>query len=271
MTIELRGAKGSAVRPIMCFVYGLTCYAIFFITFLYLIAFLANLIVPKGIDDGVPIATVTAVLIDLGLIALFGIQHSVMARPAFKKRLAAFLPQSVERSTFVLASSVVLIMLYWQWRPLPQVVWFIQLPVWQASLWGLLLAGFGIVFLSTFVIDHFDMFGLRQVWLGLFSKTYRHPSFRVTYFYKFIRHPLYLGLLLGIWCTPLMTLGHLLFAMGMSVYILIGVHFEERDLEMFLGEGYRRYKQRVPMLIPNFGKSHETIKGSPQVAETPAH
>ena len=258
------------MRRIICFVYGMTCYTIFFATFLYLIAFLANFMVPKGIDTGVPIATVPAALIDLGLIALFGFQHSVMARPAFKKRLVTFLPESVERSTFVLAASLVLIILFWQWRPLPQAVWFIQSPVWQASLWALMLAGFGIVLLSTFIIDHFDLFGLRQVWLGLFSRTYQHPSFRVTYFYKFIRHPIYFGLLLGFWCTPRMTLGHLLLATGMSVYILIGIHFEERDLEMFIGEDYRRYKQRVPMLIP-LGKPHETIKERPRIAETSAH
>jgi methanethiol S-methyltransferase len=258
------------MRRIFCFVYGVTCYAIFFVTFLYLIAFVADFMVPKGIDDGVPMATLPALLIDLGLIALFGIQHSVMARPAFKKRLIAFLPESVERSTFVLASSVALIILFWQWRPLSPVVWLVQSPVLQASVWALMLAGFGIVLLSTFIIDHFDLFGLRQVWLGLFSKTYQHPSFRVTYFYKFARHPIYLGMLLGIWCTPRMTLGHLLFAMGMSVYILIGIHFEERDLEMFLGEDYRRYKQRVPMLIP-FGKPYETIKERPHVAGTSAH
>ncbi len=258
------------MRRIICFVYGMTCYAIFFATFLYLIAFLANFMVPKGIDTGVPIATVPAALIDLGLIALFGFQHSVMARPAFKKRLVTFLPESVERSTFVLAASLVLIILFWQWRPLPQAVWFIQSPVGQASLWALMLAGFGIVLLSTFIIDHFDLFGLRQVWLGLFSRTYQHPSFRVTYFYKFIRHPIYFGLLLGFWCTPRMTLGHLLLATGMSVYILIGIHFEERDLEMFIGEDYRRYKQRVPMLIP-LGKPHETIKERPRIAETSAH
>jgi protein-S-isoprenylcysteine O-methyltransferase Ste14 len=254
------------MRRIFGFVYGVTCYAVFFLTFLYLIAFVANFMVPKGIDDGAAMATGVAVLINLALVALFGIQHSVMARPAFKKRLAAFLPASLERSTFVLASSLALIILYWQWRPLPQVVWSVESPVWQAILWGLLLAGFGIVLLSTFIIDHFDLFGLRQVWLGLFNRTYRHPSFRVTYFYKFVRHPLYLGLLLGIWCTPLMTLGHLLFAVGMSVYILIGVHFEERDLEMLLGEDYRRYKQRVPMLIPDFGKPHETVKPGRQDA-----
>lgn len=256
------------MRRVIGLVYGVTCYAIFFLTFLYLIAFVANFMVPKGIDDGIPMTTGVAVLINLGLIALFGIQHSVMARPAFKKRLAAVLPESVERSTFVLASSLVLIILYWQWRPLSQVVWSVESSVWQTILWSLLLAGFGIVLLSTFIIDHFDLFGLRQVWLGLFRRTYKHPSFRVTYFYKFVRHPLYFGLLLAFWCTPLMTLGHLLFAMGMSIYILIGVHFEERDLELFLGEDYRRYKQRVPMLIPNLGKPHETIKARPRQNES---
>jgi protein-S-isoprenylcysteine O-methyltransferase Ste14 len=247
------------VRRIIGFAYGVTCYAIFFVTFLYLIAFLANFRVPKGIDDGVPVATGLALLINLGLIALFGIQHSVMARPAFKKRLTAWLPESVERSTFVLASSLALVILYWQWRPLPQAVWSVESPAGRMILWALLLAGFGIVLLSSFIIDHFELFGLRQVWLALLSKAYRHPAFRVTYFYKFIRHPIYLGLLLGMWGTPQMTLGHLLFAMGMSVYILIGIHYEERDLELFLGEDYRRYKQRVPMLIPGFGKPHETV------------
>jgi protein-S-isoprenylcysteine O-methyltransferase Ste14 len=259
------------MRRILGFGYGVASYAIFFASFLYLIAFLANFMVPKGIDAGVPMETGTAALIDLALIALFGIQHSVMARPAFKKRLTAFLPESVERSTFVLAASLALIILYWQWRPLPQVIWSVDSPVWQISLWAVLLAGFGIVLVSTFIIDHFDLFGLRQVWLGLLSKTYRHPSFRVTYFYKFIRHPIYLGLLLGIWGTPRMTLGHLLFAVGMSGYILIGIHYEERDLEMFLGDDYRRYKDRVPMLIPGVKKPHETIKGRPTGAETAAH
>ena len=248
------------MRRIVGFAYGVACYAIFFATFIYLIAFLANFMVPKGIDDGLPVATGTAVLVNFALMALFGVQHSVMARPAFKKRLAALLPESVERSTFVLAASAALLLLYWQWRPLPQVIWSAESPTAQAALWGVLLAGFGIVLLSTFVIDHFDLFGLRQVWLALIGRPYRHGSFQVTYLYKFIRHPIYFGLLLGIWGTPRMTLGHLLFAIGMSGYILIGIQYEERDLEMFLGEDYRRYKQRVPMLIPGAGKPHETVK-----------
>jgi protein-S-isoprenylcysteine O-methyltransferase Ste14 len=259
------------MRRVIGFVYGVTCYAIFFLTFLYLIAFVANFWVPKGIDDGSPTTIGLALLINLGLIALFGIQHSVMARPAFKRRLKAVLPDSVERSTFVLASSAVLILLYWQWRPMPQVVWSVESPVWQAVLWGLLLAGFGIVLLATLIIDHFDLFGLRQVWLRLVDKPYYHHSFRVTYFYKFVRHPIYLGLLLGFWCTPLMTVGHLLFAAGMTVYILIGIRFEERDLEHFLGEDYRRYKQRVPMLVPKLGTPHETVKGRRPESPSLAH
>jgi protein-S-isoprenylcysteine O-methyltransferase Ste14 len=247
------------------------CYAIFFVTFLYLIAFVADFRVPKGIDDGVPIATGAAVLIDFALMALFGAQHSVMARPAFKKRVGALLPESVERSTFVLAASLALIVLYWQWRPLTQVIWSAESTIVRDGLWGLMLAGFGIVLLSTFVIDHFDLFGLRQVWLELIGRAYRHPPFQVTYFYKFIRHPIYLGLLLGIWGTPRMTLGHLLFAIGMSGYILIGIQYEERDLEMFLGEDYRLYKQRVPMLIPTVGKPHETVRARPGAAGSYGH
>ncbi|HUO80301.1 MAG TPA: isoprenylcysteine carboxylmethyltransferase family protein [Steroidobacteraceae bacterium] len=252
------------MRRIIGFVYGVTCYAIFFVTFLYLIGFVANFMVPKGIDTGASTGTVSAVLIDLALIALFGIQHSVMARPAFKKRFTALLPVSIERSTFVLAASLALIVLYWQWRPLTQVVWSADSAAGQSILWGLLLAGFGIVLLSTFVIDHFDLFGLRQVWLALVQRGYKHTPFQVTYFYKFIRHPIYLGLLLGFWCTPRMTLGHLLFAIGTTGYILIGIHYEERDLETFLGEDYRRYKERVPMLVPRVGKPHETVRRRPE-------
>jgi len=249
------------MRRITCFAYGVACYAIFFETFLYLKAFVANFMVPKGIDDGIPVATETAVLINLGLVALFGIQHSVTARPAFKKWLVSSLPESVERSTFVLAASLALIVLCWQWRPIPRVVWSVQAPMGQMVLWGALLAGFGLVLLSTFVIDHFDLFGLRQVWLGLLNRAYRHPPFSVTYFYKFVRHPIYLGILLGIWCTPRMTLGHFLFAMGISIYTLIGIHYEERDLERFLGENCRRYKARVPMLIPRFGQAPRDGQG----------
>jgi protein-S-isoprenylcysteine O-methyltransferase Ste14 len=255
------------MRRVIGFAYGIACYAIFFGTFLYLIGFLANVLVPKGIDGGVPGAASLAVPVDLALIALFGFQHSVMARQSFKRRLAALLPASVERSTFVLASSVALLVLFGLWRPLPQVVWSVQSPVTRAVLWAVLLAGFGIVFVVSFMIDHFDLFGLRQVWLDLVGRTYRHPPFQVRYLYKFVRHPLYLGLLLGLWATPRMTLGHLLFAFGMSGYLLIGIRYEERDLARFLGEDYRRYRERVPMLVPGIAKPHETISARAPVAD----
>ncbi|MDE1923114.1 MAG: isoprenylcysteine carboxylmethyltransferase family protein [Gammaproteobacteria bacterium] len=259
------------MRRVLAFAYGLACYAMFFVTFLYLIGFLANVLVPKGIDGGVPAGIGTAVPIDLALIALFGLQHSVMARPTFKKRLTALLPESVERSTFVLASSLALIALYAWWRPLPQVIWSAQAPLLRTVLWAVLLAGFGIVFLVSFMIDHFDLFGLRQVWFGLLGRAYRHPPFQVTYLYKVVRHPLYLGLLMGLWATPHMTLGHLLFAIGMTGYLLIGIQYEERDLERFLGEDYRRYRQQVPMLVPGVAKPHETVKPRPTVADPLGH
>ncbi len=251
------------MRRAIGFAYGIACYAIFFGTFLYLIGFLANFLVPKGIDDGVPGTAGLAVPIDFALIALFGVQHSVMARQSFKKWLAGLLPASVERSTFVLASSVALLVLFGLWRPLPQIVWSAQSPVARAVLWGGLLSGFGIVFLVSFMIDHFDLFGLRQVWLDLVGRGYRHTPFQVTYLYKFVRHPLYLGLLLGLWATPRMTLGHLLFAFGMTSYLLIGIRYEERDLARFLGEDYQRYRERVPMLVPRIAKPHETISAQP--------
>lgn len=259
------------MRRVIGFVYGVACYGIFFLSFLYLIGFLANFMVPKGIDDGASTDTGLAVLIDCALAALFGVQHSVMARTAFKKRLAALLPESVERSTFVLAASLALIVLYWQWRPLPQIIWSAQSPEIKAGLWAVMMAGFGIVLLSSFVIDHFDLFGLRQVWLALLGRAYGHPRFQVVYFYRFIRHPIYLGLLLGFWATPRMTLGHLIFAISMSGYILIGIQYEERDLARFLGEDYRRYRQRVPMLIPGLAKPHETVKASGSAADNLGH
>lgn len=244
----------------IAFVYGLLCYCIFFVTFLYLIGFLGNLLVPKSIDTGPAAPTGAALLINIGLIALFGLQHSIMARPGFKAAWTKIVPKSVERSTYVLLTSLVLILLYWQWRPMGQVIWQTD-AVWsQAVLWAVFAVGIGLVLLSTFVIDHFDLFGLRQVTLNLLQKPYIDPPFKVTLFYKFVRHPLYLGLFLAFWGTPTMTLGHLIFAAGMSAYILIAIRYEERDLVRFLGEDYSRYRERVPMLIPRPGKIHATVK-----------
>lgn len=251
---------------IIAFVYGFGAYGLFLAAFLYLIGFLANQFVPKGIDDGMASPMAIALLVNLGLVALFGVQHSIMARPGFKQWLTRFVPQSVERSTFVLATSLVLALTYWQWRPMTAAIWHVETTWLATALWVAFATGFLIVLLSTLIIDHFDLFGLRQVTLNLLRRQYTHPPFKVTYFYKFVRHPIYVGLLLAFWATPDMTLGHLVFAIGMSAYIFIGVRFEERDLERFLGDDYRRYRARVPMLLPNPGKVHETVKPSARPA-----
>ncbi len=247
----------------IAFLYGVVCYAIFFLTFLYLIGFLSNLLVPRSIDVGPAVATLTALTINFVLIALFGIQHTVMARPGFKEKWTKIVPKSVERSTYVLISSVVLILLYWQWRPMTgQVIWEAEAAWAQYVLWAVLFGGFGIVLLSTFIIDHFDLFGLRQVWLNLRQKEYTSSGFKVTFFYKFVRHPLYVGWIMAFWGTPRMTLGHLMFAVGMTAYILIAIRYEERDLVQILGDDYAEYREKVPMLIPRFGKGHETVKST---------
>lgn len=253
----------------LALLYGVIAYGIFFLTFLYLIGFVGNAIVPKSIDSGPATATATAVLINVLLMALFGIQHSVMARPEFKKRWTEWIPAPIERSTFVLLASLILVLLYWQWRPLTQVVWDVQATWGQYLLWALFAAGFLLVLLSTFVIDHFDLFGLRQVMLNLRRQAYTHPGFKVTYFYRFVRHPLYSGFLLAFWATPHMTLGHLLFASGMTVYILIAIRYEERDLVRFHGQNYVAYREKVPMLVPRLGRIHATVR--PQASSQPGH
>jgi protein-S-isoprenylcysteine O-methyltransferase Ste14 len=253
----------------IAFVYGIICYSIFFATFLYLIGFVGNLFVPVSIDSGASSATGVALLINIGLIALFGLQHSIMARRGFKAWWTKLVPKSVERSTYVLLTSLILILLYWQWRPMGQVIWQVDAVWLQTALWGIFFAGFGLVLLSTFIIDHFDLFGLRQVTLNLLQKEYTDPQFMVTFFYKIIRHPLYFGFFLVFWGTPTMTLGHLVFAIGMSAYILIGVRYEERDLVQLLGEDYAKYRELVPMFIPRPGKVHDTVKsGSAGVARS---
>ncbi|MEJ2604438.1 MAG: isoprenylcysteine carboxylmethyltransferase family protein [Gammaproteobacteria bacterium] len=247
------------MRRFLVLVYGVCCYLVFFGTFLYLIGFLGNFGVPKAIDDGAVTPLVPALLLDLGLIALFGIQHSVMARPAFKQRWIRIVPRSVERSTYVLVTSLILISIFWLWQPIPQTVWRAEAP-WLASLLTtVFFAGFLITLLSTYMTDHFDLFGLRQVWLRFVRRPYEYPPFKVSWFYRLIRHPLYSGLILAFWATPHMTVGHLVFAAGMTSYILIAVRFEEQDLVTFLGDRYRDYQREVPMLVPRPGRTYRPV------------
>lgn len=232
------------------FLYGVISYVIFLASFLYAIGFVGNFLVPKTIDSGAASAVLPAFLINLLLLGLFALQHSVMARPAFKRWWTQYIPPAAERSTYVLLTSVLLFLLYWLWQPLPAVVWSVENPIGVYLLWGLFAVGWLIVLLSTFMIDHFDLFGLRQVWLHVRGYDYTPPTFRMTVLYRYVRHPIMLGFIIAFWATPHMSIGHLLFAVATTAYILIGVTLEERDLERAHGQTYRDYQKEVPMLFP---------------------
>ena len=232
------------------FIYGVVCYAVFFATFLYAVGFVANLFVPKTIDTGEVIPAREALIINILLLLIFAIQHSVMARRPFKQWLTHWVPTSIERSTYVLSSSLALILLFWLWRPIPHVIWHIDSPLLANAVMALSLIGWAIVLASSFLINHFELFGLHQVANNLVGKAMPEPKFRTPLFYKFVRHPIYFGFIVAFWATPTMTIGHLLFAAGTTAYILIGILFEERDLVDIFGEEYRRYQDRVSMLIP---------------------
>jgi protein-S-isoprenylcysteine O-methyltransferase Ste14 len=232
------------------FVYGVIAYAIFFGTFLYAIAFVGGFIVPTTLDGPAEQPLLLSLAIDAALLKVFAVQHSVMARRWFKAWLTRYVSPTIERSTYVLCASLALLLMFWQWRPLGGVVWQIDHPVAQVLLWTLFAAGWVQVLVTTFLINHFDLFGLRQVWMALTGRPYTPVGFVMPWIYGVVRHPLYLGFILAFWMTPVMTVTHLFFAIGTTAYILIAIQLEERDLAAEHGSAYERYRQRVPMLVP---------------------
>lgn len=230
--------------------YGTAGYVLFLGTFLYAIAFVGNLPVDKTIDSGAAGPIIPALVIDTLLLGIFAIQHSVMARPAFKAWWTQAVPKSVERTTYVILASLALVLLYWQWRPLPAPVWTVSNPAGILVLQAVFWLGWVVVLVSTFLINHFELFGLRQVVARMSGRSLPAPVFRTPFLYKRVRHPIYLGFLLAFWATPTMTAGHLLFAVATTGYILIGIWLEERDLIALFGDQYRRYREQVSMLLP---------------------
>jgi methanethiol S-methyltransferase len=240
--------------------YGVVCYAAFLGTFLYAIGFVGNVVVVWTIDGPVQTPLVTALLIDVLLLAVFAVQHSVMARPAFKRWWTHLVPPAVERSTYVLFSGLTLVLLFWQWRPLGGVVWDVGQPAGRMALDVLCAAGWLLVLATTFLINHFDLFGLRQVWLYFRGSPYTSLRFVTPGPYRLVRHPLYVGWLIAFWATPTMTAAHLLFALGTTVYILVAIRFEERDLLAALGRSYAEYRNRVPMLVPGLTRPRKGVE-----------
>ena len=230
--------------------YGIVCYLVFLGTFLYAIGFVGNLLVPKTIDSQPEVPLLTAILVDASLLLLFALQHSIMARPAFKRWWTKIIPEHLERSTYVVLASLCLILMVWQWQPVGGIIWSVENETIKNLLLASFLSGWLMVLASTFLINHFDLFGLRQVWLYFTGKPYTQLPFRIPFLYRFVRHPLYLGFMIAFWSAPVMTTAHLLFAVLTTGYILTAIQLEEKDLVGVFGDKYRAYRKWVPMIIP---------------------
>jgi len=255
------------MKRVSVFLYGVLSYSLFFGTFLYAVGFLGNFLVPKAMDSPAEGSLGAAFGVNLALLSLFALQHSGMARRGFKQWLTRWIPEPAERSTYVLLSSLALLLLFAYWRPLGGVIWDVENPVGRGALYGLFGIGFFIVLVTTFLIDHFDLFGLRQVWFYLRGVEYVPLRFRTPGPYKLVRHPLYVGWLLAFWAAPTMTATHLLFAVVTSLYIFGAIRLEERDLVTAFGEAYAEYRRRVPMLLPRLAKAREEGRtAAPRIA-----
>jgi len=250
-------ATGSLGSRLAILAFGLIAYIAFFGTILYSIGFVGDFIVPKSINSGTPGPLIPSLLINGSLLVVFVVQHTIMARSRFKLWFTKFVPNAMERSTFVLLSSVILMATYWLWQPLPEMVWSVNNPITSNGLWVLFGLGWVLVFASTFMLSHFDLFGLRQITMNAAGKTYRPIEFRLVWLYKIVRHPLMLGFIVAFWATPQMSIGHLFFAIMTTGYIIFGTWIEERDLVSAFGESYIEYRQRVRGLIP-LPKFHST-------------